>query len=544
MIKLTTTQTHISKLMSGSVTYTNFELGTGAVKSVNDTSVTEPLQSFPIIQSVFKRTANGDTENSDSLQYEINYGDIGNQPVTIHEFALMAKDSSDVAYMAMYGFSESGIVVDSSMTGFVSGAGKMLVNNAQNFAYTSESIPSSFLTNHIGMDVASENGVHNFRYFGGSLAYYDEAENPSTGQPIGWVNVSYGGSGSGDVTWAKDSEGNVIVAGDGKITVTDGESLFPTNVMLSSLTSSASGPIVWQVDADPSVISLSRNIATGEVFNFFAKVSNSANATMNDGTGALPVVFLTGLGANNDTISISENMFVPGQIYEITKTATEYVAAIVLEWFFDTPTTQTWQCPKTGYYAISAVGGGGSAGNIPAGTQYSGASGGGGAGGCAFLHNYFIQKGTTYSYTVGKGGKKDDIEARNGTASMFNNTLIASNGGQGRDCDSNNRTTFGGNGGSAMGGDENIGGQGGFGSHVSLQAVIGGAGGSSFWGPGGKETGVRIEGTLFAGEDAYAPGAGGGGAARSLGTGRNGVLGGNGGDGRIHIKYQSHYFKH
>jgi len=174
MIKLQTTQTHISNLLNGAVTYSDFQLGAGSTAQDGDEALSIFIASYPIISMLYKRTNLGDTENSDTLVYDIQLPSVPNQPVVVTEFALMAINQNNETYIAMYGFSDTGFPINTDMTGNLSGIAKMLVNNTLNLTLGGESIPFSLFLDHISQTPESlPNGSHGL-YVTNDVIYINE----------------------------------------------------------------------------------------------------------------------------------------------------------------------------------------------------------------------------------------------------------------------------------------------------------------------------------------------------------------------------------
>lgn len=208
-----------------------------------------------------------------------------------------------------------------------------------------------------------------------------------------------------------------------------------------------------------------------------------------------------GTSGTNGAVPSSGQISV-SQFYGTTATITGQIA-------YTSPGSYSWVAPATvTSVSIVAVGGGG--------------AGVGGGGALAYLNNYSVTPGTSYTVTVGSGGNNQN----NGNPSSFNSNFPRANGGYW-----NSSTvatpagtyTGGGNGGNAGrgGGGEN--GGAGAGGYT-------GAGGDGAWphhspsapGPHGPTPGYIYDG--FAGSG----GGGGGGASGQINTGGGGGGGGVG----------------
>lgn len=232
MIRLETTQTHIAKLLTGVITYTDFQAGTGATPQADDETLTSFLASFPIIDLILKRTTLGDDENSDTALYDINLSSIPNLPQTITEFALMAMDSEGNTYVAMYGFDEEGFYVSDSVAGNLSGMGKMLVQTTQNVMLGVQGIPFTLFNDHITRTPESiPDGVH-------GIIKNADGRIEVGGTVIANLEDLPEDSGIGDVIWGDDTTSEVlpIVLGDklsgeihqSNLTIADLKALIPT----------------------------------------------------------------------------------------------------------------------------------------------------------------------------------------------------------------------------------------------------------------------------------------------------------------------------
>lgn len=176
-----------------------------------------------------------------------------------------------------------------------------------------------------------------------------------------------------------------------------------------------------------------------------------------------------------------------------------------------------------GVYRVRAtVTGGGGAG---AGTN--GAAGGGQAGATA-IGWYDVVPGATVPVTVGAGGVGVVGDGPVGGTSSFGSYASAPGGGGGF-----NSSGAGGTGGSiATGGQINMrGGEGGDGTSSSASGMMGGMGGASYWGGGGRMGAFSGGG----GRAGVAPGSGGGGAYAASGSGT--AAGGNGAAGLVVVEW-------
>lgn len=201
---------------------------------------------------------------------------------------------------------------------------------------------------------------------------------------------------------------------------------------------------------------------------------------------------------------------------------------------------------NTLFAQIYVTGGGGGGGGCDSdGTSASG-SGGGGGGGTAIKLFSSAQLGSTASYAVGSGGTAGTANGGTGgtggnstfTPSGTGGVLTGAGGSGGVGTGSAYGNTYGafsgGSGGGGTGGDvDHVGVDGatGFG-YGSSPAMMGGNGGSSFWGGGGNAPTANTQ-TAIAGVSATTEGAGGSGAINSNST--TGVTGGAGKAGQIVI---------
>lgn len=188
---------------------------------------------------------------------------------------------------------------------------------------------------------------------------------------------------------------------------------------------------------------------------------------------------------------------------------------------FTTAGAQAWTCPAGVTRAKVTVIGGGGAGSA-SGTN--GTGGGGGAGGCAIKFFNNLVPGTAYNLTVGAAAAASSFVGPGGVTPT-------GNGGSAGASASNIGAS--GAGGTATGGDINLTGQAGCtGWFGSTSGVIGGTGGGSILGGGGR--GLSVNSGNVAGGAAGAPGAGGGGAVSNSGTSS---AGGTGAPGAVIIEY-------
>ena len=175
---------------------------------------------------------------------------------------------------------------------------------------------------------------------------------------------------------------------------------------------------------------------------------------------------------------------------------------------------------------VTVIGGGGAGGthtNIP--------GGGGGAGGTGLHIVSGLTPGAVVPITIGAGGVAPTGGATGpggpGGTSSFG-AYVSATGGQGGGGGSVMTTAAGGTGGSAVGGDVNLGGS--CGTDSIIPAARGGDGG----GPGGGR-GTTGSGQGIAGQG-YGGGGGGGGASNTSGTG-TGSPGGNGASGLVIVEF-------
>lgn len=194
-----------------------------------------------------------------------------------------------------------------------------------------------------------------------------------------------------------------------------------------------------------------------------------------------------------------------------------------------TPGTFTWICP-VGVTSVNVVcvGGGGRGG-------YNG-GGGAGGGALAYINNYTVVPGTSYTVVTGVGGSYDNYiltGSEDGGTSYFNNTsTVAAGGGKHGGMYSN---PFGGAGGTVLAGTGFAGGAGGKGVGSYQSGGGGGAGGyTAVGGTGGIVNGTGpssltyVDGTSSTGGGGGGGGYGqaGGGGVGLYGLGSNGVGGG------------------
>lgn len=89
------------------------------------------------------------------------------------------------------------------------------------------------------------------------------------------------------------------------------------------------------------------------------------------------------------------------------------------QYLFDQPGTYTWTCPPfCSSISVVCIGGGGGGGRDGAG---------GGGGGLAFVNNYSVTPGQTYTIVVGSGGTGGPTPT-DGTDSSFNSAIIGGGG--------------------------------------------------------------------------------------------------------------------
>lgn len=194
------------------------------------------------------------------------------------------------------------------------------------------------------------------------------------------------------------------------------------------------------------------------------------------------------------------------------------------------------------YALVIATGGGGGAGGSDQNDTGAGSgSGGGGAGGTAIRMYTAAQLGATCAYSIGGGGGGGSGVGGSSGASGGNTAFVPSGGGasllanggtngSGTGLPTVDVMALGGAGGGSSGGIMNItGGDGdnGYGTDAA-EVGIGGSGGASFWGGGGRGSGVVTTAAGATGIGGKAYGSGGGGA----GTVDN-ITGADGGAGQV-----------
>lgn len=176
---------------------------------------------------------------------------------------------------------------------------------------------------------------------------------------------------------------------------------------------------------------------------------------------------------------------------------------------------------------VEAVGGGAGGGSYNSGSTGGGDGGGSGAYAAKY---YTVTASTAYTYAIGAGGTGGSgaTAATAGGATTFTVSAVTISAGGGAVSATSN------NGGTATGGDINRrGGNGGRGGGMSATPwlAFGGAGGDSFFGPGGGSTAVDGSGT----QDGLAGTFGGGGSGAADQSGINTTTGGAGGAGVIYV---------
>lgn len=178
-----------------------------------------------------------------------------------------------------------------------------------------------------------------------------------------------------------------------------------------------------------------------------------------------------------------------------------------------TPGTFTWTAPAgVTKVSVVAVGGGG------AGGQNGGGGGGGGA--LAYVNNFTVTPGNTYSVVTGAGGTLTGGVGNAGGASSFNTSTVIANGGGGG---GTYGSPTGGAGGTVGAGTGFAGGAGGAGQGTNVGGGGGGAGGYTAAGGAG---GTGNTSSATAGSASTGGGGGGGGGANSVATGGDGGPGG------------------
>jgi hypothetical protein len=198
---------------------------------------------------------------------------------------------------------------------------------------------------------------------------------------------------------------------------------------------------------------------------------------------------------------------------------------------------------------IATGAGGGGGGSDSDGSGAAGGSGGG-AGGTAIRIYTAAELGATASYAIGAGGTAGSATGGNAGAGG-NTTFTPSGGGTALDAAgggagvgstgvSDNTRTAGAVGGIPTGGQINVDGGDGVdgitassGASAGVPAAIGGLGGASFWGGGGRGSAVPAASAGVGGLNGAAFGTGAGGSATSDNT--TGAAGGTGAQGVIFI---------
>ena len=244
---------------------------------------------------------------------------------------------------------------------------------------------------------------------------------------------------------------------------------------------------------------------TGQSINLELGVSATALASINSTS------FRTLAGVASGAISIG-NFY--GKSNAITGQA-QYVTA----------GTYTWVCPSSGVSSVSVVcvGGGGSA----CGNSFGGVMAGGG-GGLAYLNNFPVTAGASYTVIVGTRGVT--LSNRNpvagGTSSFGSTSIIYAQGGQ-VNRSNEQAPANGGIGGTffgATGYGTKGGGQGGNGGGASSSSGSGGGGGGGYSGGGGSTSGYGSNVYNASGIAGTNGGGGGGGASsNNVGAGGGGV---------------------
>lgn len=219
----------------------------------------------------------------------------------------------------------------------------------------------------------------------------------------------------------------------------------------------------------------------------------------------------------------------------------------VKETIYSTATSGTFTAdPKTLFTQVTVTGGGGGGGGSDW-TSGFGAAGGGGAGGTAIAWYTPAEVGSTAAYTVGAGGSAgaaaSGASGGTGSSSLFNpngtGLTLTGTGGIGGQGTGNLANTVsvvftGGSGSGTINAQFSCnGGHGKDGLGISATFLVGGEGGSSFWGCGGQARVLTTTGATAGATVSSSPGSGGGGAVNNSSTA--GVAGGVGQPGRIFI---------
>jgi hypothetical protein len=187
-------------------------------------------------------------------------------------------------------------------------------------------------------------------------------------------------------------------------------------------------------------------------------------------------VWVTGSGS----LGTIDDRLVPGaQTYQYSASGTTYQVVKFLA-----PGTYTWFSPLTGTIDALIVGGGGSAG--------SNNGGGGGAGGVLLQSGVAVSQGSSYTITVGAGGRSYRLAGASGengqNSTAFGFTAVGGGGGMGGNYGviTSSGTPVAGNGGSGGGQSRNVGspgtgtaGQGKNGRVMPSNSVGGGGGGAT-----------------------------------------------------------------
>jgi len=197
-------------------------------------------------------------------------------------------------------------------------------------------------------------------------------------------------------------------------------------------------------------------------------------------------------------------------VYPSTISATSGAGTLA---YSGTAGTFTWTCPA-GVTSVSVVcvGGGGTGG-------YNGGGGGGGAA-LAYINNYSVTPGTTYTVVA---GFPSDYNGGSGGTSYFNNTsTVAAGGGY---TGGNYASPVGGAGGTVLAGTGFAGGTGGNGQGTLESAGGGGAGGYTGTGGNGSTVNGPYPSLTYTSATSSTGGGGGGGAAGAAGGGGVGLYG-------------------
>tara|TARA_R110002153_G_scaffold28909_3_gene88931 strand:- start:3807 stop:4907 length:1101 start_codon:yes stop_codon:yes gene_type:complete len=259
-----------------------------------------------------------------------------------------------------------------------------------------------------------------------------------------------------------------------------------------------------------SYIVVATNTTTGAAFSASGSSSPVTISGLPEATYKVSVHAVNLYGPSGNSNTITQQMLNQGQ--------TAYT----------TSGTYTWVAPAgASTVSVVCVGGGGATGNyfvLPADNFMTG----GGGGALAYVNNYAVTTGNSYTVIVADGGPA--LGTGPSTDSSFNGTTCKAGSGG-----TNNSNTSGGSGGTVMNGTGGNGGQGGTaGTSNTHSGSGGGAGGYSGAGGAGvtgstNTNGYDGSGGGGGGGGTYSSGtAGGGGGVGILGAGSSGA-GGTGG---------------